>query len=50
MKGTRAWFAIMESEKKPYDLWDLLSSRFFWFIAGVFVGYLWMAKAYGLFM
>lgn len=30
-------------------MFEHISSRFLWFVAGLFSGYLWMAHAYGLF-
>ena len=35
--------------KRLEDIIDSIGSRFLWFAAGVFFGYLWMARAYGLF-
>jgi len=35
--------------KSIINFFDRASVRFMWFVAGAFFGYLWMAKAYGLF-
>ncbi|MDY6792851.1 MAG: hypothetical protein SWH54_16425 [Thermodesulfobacteriota bacterium] len=35
--------------EKIMKAFDRVSVRFMWFIAGAFFGYLWMARAYGLF-
>lgn len=35
--------------KSIIEFFDWIAVRFLWFGAGAFFGYLWMAKAYGLF-
>ncbi|MDY6791543.1 MAG: hypothetical protein SWH54_09765 [Thermodesulfobacteriota bacterium] len=36
-------------QEKIMAMIERISIRFMWFIAGAFFGYLWMARAYGLF-